>query len=219
MMVVPTTRSVTTVDKLSVEAKINESVVSTNVVDNAVGVPEVKRKWFVGIVRRNTEKVSSERLQQIGIRSFVATQKEQRVWRNGRKKTIERVVITTIVFVYATEQERMETMRAGIINRYMVDHSSKVNQYGRHSIAVVSDREIESLQFMLYHSNNPVDFTNDPILVGENVRVVRGPLKGFEGKVVELNSSLHVYVSLNFLGSAITRISLDDIQREKEFKT
>lgn len=206
-------------DKLSVEAKINESVVSTNVVDNAVGVPEVKRKWFVGIVRRNTEKVSSERLQQIGIRSFVATQKEQRVWRNGRKKTIERVVITTIVFVYATEQERMETMRAGIINRYMVDHSSKVNQYGRHSIAVVSDREIESLQFMLFHSNNPVDFTNDPILVGENVRVVRGPLKGFEGKVVELNSSLHVYVSLNFLGSAITRISLDDIQREKEFKT
>lgn len=203
----------TTVDKLSVEAKINESVVSTNVVDNAVGVPEVKRKWFVGIVRRNTEKVSSERLQQIGIRSFVATQKEQRVWRNGRKKTIERVVITTIVFVYATEQERMDTMRAGIINRYMVDHSSKVNQYGRHSIAVVSDREIESLQFMLFHSNNPVDFTNDPILVGENVRVVRGPLKGFEGKVVELNSSLHVYVSLNFLGSAITRISFDDIQR------
>ncbi len=200
-------------DKLSVEAKINESVVSTNVVDNAVGVPEVKRKWFVGIVRRNTEKVSSERLQQIGIRSFVATQKEQRVWRNGRKKTIERVVITTIVFVYATEQERMDTMRAGIINRYMVDHSSKVNQYGRHSIAVVSDREIESLQFMLFHSNNPVDFTNDPILVGENVRVVRGPLKGFEGKVVELNSSLHVYVSLNFLGSAITRISFDDIQR------
>lgn len=219
MIGVPITRSVTTVDKLSVEAKINESVVSTNVVDNAVGVPEVKRKWFVGIVRRNTEKVSSERLQQIGVKSFVATQKEQRVWRNGRKKTIERVVITTIVFVYATEQERMETMRAGIINRYMVDHSSKVNQYGRHSIAVVSDREIESLQFMLYHSNNPVDFTNDPILVGENVRVVRGPLKGFEGKVVELNSSLHVYVSLNFLGSAITRISLDDIQREKEFKT
>ena len=213
MIGVPITRSVTTVDKLSVEAKINESVVSTNVVDNAVGVPEVKRKWFVGIVRRNTEKVSSERLQQIGIRSFVATQKEQRVWRNGRKKTIERVVITTIVFVYATEQERMDTMRAGIINRYMVDHSSKVNQYGRHSIAVVSDREIESLQFMLFHSNNPVDFTNDPILVGENVRVVRGPLKGFEGKVVELNSSLHVYVSLNFLGSAITRISFDDIQR------
>lgn len=57
-------------------------------VDGAVGVPEAK--WFVAIVNSRHEKLVAEKLQTTGIETYVATQKEMRVWANGRRKIVDR---------------------------------------------------------------------------------------------------------------------------------
>ncbi|MDE7189270.1 MAG: transcriptional regulator, partial [Muribaculaceae bacterium] len=54
---------------------------------------------------RNEKKVA-ESLKESGITSYVATQKEMKVWKNGKRKTIDRVVIPSVVFVHCTEKER-----------------------------------------------------------------------------------------------------------------
>lgn len=182
-----------------------------NVVDNAVGVTE--RKWFVGIVKRNTEKAAADKLTAKGIENYVAIQRENRIWRNGRKAEIDRVVINTIVFVKVTEKERMQVLNDGIINRFMINPAAPTNRFGRRQPATVRDEEIETLRFMLYNSDSKVDFTAEPLMPGEKIRVVRGTLKGFEGNVIEQNGANYVCVALDMLGYAMTQISLEDIQR------
>ncbi len=76
----------------------------TDVVDDAVGVE--KSYWFVAIVNHNSEKRSSEKLNNMNIENYLPTQTELRVWRNGRKAKVDRIVIPSIIFVYCTEQKR-----------------------------------------------------------------------------------------------------------------
>ena len=53
-------------------------------VDGAVGVPEAK--WFVAIVNSRHEKSVAEKLENLGYNTYVATQKELHIWKNGRRK-------------------------------------------------------------------------------------------------------------------------------------
>ena len=62
---------------------------------------ESSSQWFVAIVATNSEKACRDRLVALGHEAWLASQEEMRVWRNGRRSTVERVVIPLMVFVYA----------------------------------------------------------------------------------------------------------------------
>ena len=68
----------------------------TDVVDGAVGVEETH--WYVAIVNNNSERSVAERLKDRGMEgayeSYVPIQREKRVWKNGRKKEIDRVLLS-----------------------------------------------------------------------------------------------------------------------------
>ena len=91
-------------------------------VDGAVGVPEAK--WFVAIVNSRHEKSVAEKLQTTGLETYVATQKEMRVWANGRRKIVDRVVVPSMVFVKCTEQERRKIVNLPYVNRFLVNRSA-----------------------------------------------------------------------------------------------
>lgn len=196
---------------LSAKEKSNTHVMSATDVDNAVGVP--KRNWYVAVVRRNTEKACREKLEQMGYECYVATQNELRQWKNGQRKTIERVVISTIVFIKTTEQQRLQLVKEPFINRFMTNRLGKVNNFGRHPIATIPDKEMNTLKFMLYNSEHPVSFIDSPLKKGERIRVVRGSLKGLEGNVCETSDATYVMADLNILGCAVVRVSIEDIER------
>lgn len=69
-------------------------------VDDAVGVE--KANWYVAIVNNRSEKVTAEKLSNEGYEAYVASQEEYRLWRNGKKKKIDRVVIPSMVFLHCT---------------------------------------------------------------------------------------------------------------------
>ena len=81
-----------------------EVATALNGVDDAVGVSETK--WFVAIVNSRHEKSVADKLHTTGIETYVATQKEMRVWANGRRKIVDRVVVPSMVFVKCTEKAR-----------------------------------------------------------------------------------------------------------------
>lgn len=180
------------------------------VVGDAVGVTD--RQWFVALVGQNTEKACRERLQQAGYDCYVATQQELRQWRNGRRTTVERVVITGVVFVHVSEQERRQIVTLPFVKRFLTDRTRQTVG-GLHPLATVSKQEMQQLRFMLYQSDYPVLFASHQPRQGDRIRVVRGQLKGFEGSVTrDPGGDSFVVASLGILGCAMVQVPLEDVQ-------
>lgn len=180
-------------------------------VDGAVGVPEAK--WFVAIVNSRHEKSVAEKLQPTGIETYVAVQKEMRVWANGRRKIVDRVVIPSMVFVKCSEQQRRQIVNLPYVNRFLVNRS--VNSDGLNKpVAVIGDAEIRKLKFMLGQSDSPIEFAPIEFRVNDNVRVIRGSLCGLVGEIRSASDGTNtLLVSLPLLGGATVHIDPRDVER------
>lgn len=180
-------------------------------VGSAVGVE--KGRWFVAIVKHNTEKASGEKLAKLGYESYVPIQEEMRVWKNGRKAKVERVVIPSVVFVLCTEEVRKEVVNLPFISRFMTNKAGNLTQLGHRPLATIPDSQIEKLRFMLGHSEVPVVFSPAPYKKGDLVRVIRGGLLGLVGEVQRIDDRhSEIIVSLDFLGNA--RLAIETINVE-----
>lgn len=179
---------------------------------DAVGVScRLPRRWYVAVVNHNTEKVAGRKLSALGYESYVPVQKETRIWRDGRRRTVERVVIPSRVFVRCTETQRLrDVVRQPYVNRFMTDRAIGS---GRSSVAVVSDKEIETLRFILYNTDSRVVIDPSPLRVGDKVRVARGCMSGLEGLVCDGPGNATVAIRLDVLGYALLEISRDDLER------
>ena len=62
------------------------------------------KRWVAVLVQMNCEKKVASKLDKLGVTNYVPIQKEEHQW-SDRKKTIERVVIPMIVFVYLSSNE------------------------------------------------------------------------------------------------------------------
>lgn len=184
----------------------------TDVVDGAVGMPE--RFWFVAIVNHNSEKQASERLSKMGVINYLPTQSEIRVWRNGRKSKVDRVVIPATIFVYCTEQMRRVVVGLPFISRFMTNHAGSRKGSSNKPLAIIANDEIERLKFMLGQSDVPVKVVAGQFKHGDRVRVIRGSLAGLEGVVMDLRESKsELIVALSIIGCAKLTIDTLDLER------
>lgn len=180
-------------------------------VGEAVGVE--KRQWFVAIVGHNTEKASKQRLEAQGYDCYVASQQEVRVWRNGRRAKVDRVVIPSTLFIHCSERERRNIVALPYINRFMTDRAKSKSASACRLPAVIPDQEIATLRFMLDQSDTPVTFSSIPFGIGAKVRVIRGKLAGLEGEVLSSDDAdSDLYVGIDMLGYAKVTISPLDLE-------
>lgn len=178
-------------------------------VGDAVGV---SASWYVALVGHNTERAAAKRLAARGVDAYVAIQREWRVWRNGKKAQIERVVIPCMVFVRCSERERLQIVNESYIYRFMTDKAGTPTAYGR-PVARIPDWQIAKLRFMLGNSDEPVGFTGAPLKRGDMVRVIRGSLRGLEGRLqTDADGNATLTVAIDFLGGASVRISPTDVE-------
>ena len=183
---------------------------ATQGVDGAVGVSDVK--WYVAIVNPRHEKSVVDKLLEINIKSFAATQKEARVWANGKRKIIDRVVIPSLVFIHCTEQKRREIVKQPYILRFMVNRAATPGSLCR-PVAVIPDAEIDKLMFMLGQSETPVNFSPQIYKVKDNVRVIRGPFRNLVGEITENSDGTHTLsVGFSILGGATVKIDPHDVE-------
>ena len=173
---------------------------------DAVGVPQPK--WYIAIVNNNSEKEVRERLNKLGYDSYVATQRQTRIWKNGRRASVEAVVIRTIVFIHCTEKERRQIVALPYINRFMTDRATTAQRVP----ATVPEREMHILRFILGNSDTPVTIEERPLRKGDHVKVVRGSLMGLEGEIIDTEPSTELVVRLDILGCA--RLNIDRLSVE-----
>ena len=189
-----------------------------NVTDDAVGLshsensPKEPKNWFIALVRHNSEKTLRDLFSSKGVETYVATQQRLRVSPSGRKKWVERVILPSKVFIKCSEKQRLEIVNNPYIYRFMMDPSSK-DEKGFRKVAVVPDNEIKTLMYMLNQSDYPVDFIETCYKLNDSVRIIRGSLKGLEGKVLESSeTNKDVILHLDILGSARISIPASDLQ-------
>ena len=149
------------------------------------------KKWYVAYVLSRHEKKTAERLTKMGIENFLPVQEEIRQWAHRRQK-VTRVVIPMMIFVHATPQERAEVLTLSSVSRYMVLR-------GEHTPSVIPALRFK---FMLDSSEEAVEMCSTPLAPGEMVRVIKGPLAGMEGELVNVDGRSKVVVRLEMLGCA-----------------
>lgn len=174
-----------------------------------------QKQWFVAMVSPRTEMKCAESLYRHGYETYVASQPEERTWSRGRKKIVDRVVISSMVFVKTTEQERLAVVAHNpYVKRFLVDRSRERNSYGRSPVAVISDREIDLLRYMLRDSDNYVEYQERHFTAGDRVKVLRGTLAGVEGVVRRYGDDrTELFVDLDILGSVKVMISESDVEK------
>lgn len=187
---------------------------ATQGVGDAEGVAD--RKWFVAIVNNNTEKAAQERLEKQGYETYVAKQEVTRIWKNGRKRKVDKVLLPTLVFIKCTERERKEIVTLPYINRFMTNKAGASTTSATKPLATIPQKEIETMRFMLGQSDIPVTFVETPYKINDRVVIVRGSLRGLEGEVVgTIDGKSHIVVRIDILGTAKVAIDPVNLQPEK----
>lgn len=192
-------------------------LMSANVADDAVGMPEPEKKnWYIAIVGHRTERMCSKRLTDLGYQSYVASQWEVRRWRNGRTQRAERIVLPARVFVRATEYERLRhIVNLPYINRFVTDPARKETPDSWAPVAVIPDQELDAFRRMLGQDELPVFLEDSRIQYtqGERVRVTAGQLAGMEGIVrIVSGDKRRLCISLDILGHAFVEIDKNFIE-------
>ena len=187
------------------------SITTVNDTADAVGLPNSAQKhWFIAVVKHGNEKICGKVLTDLGYENYVPFQRELRQYASGRRKWVDRLVLTSKVFVRTTEDDRLKNVvTLPVIYRFMVDPSRHSNNMGHASAAIIPDREMDIFRRMLEQDELPVTIneTGAVFSEGDKVRVVAGKLSGLEGTVIRTVEGKHrLYVALDILGSASVEI-------------
>lgn len=153
-----------------------------------------ERHWYVAYTKLFHERKTAENLQKMGIRSFVPVREEIHQW-SQRKKKVMKVLIPQMIFIYGTNEERLEALSLPAISHYMVLR-------GEHAPAIIPDEQMERFMFMVDYSDETIEMFTSPLEVGQTVKVIKGPLSGLEGELIEIEGKTKIVVRLDLLGSA-----------------
>lgn len=164
-----------------------------------------ERRWLAAYVRMHHEKKVRDRLQAMGITTFLPLQTEVRQW-SDRKKKVDRVLIPMMIFVYVNRVEQLQVLQLPAVMRYLVLR-------GESGPTQIPEAQMEAFRFMVDHSETPVSFNECTFQPGEQVRVVRGPLTGLTGELLTVGDQSSIVIRINRLGCASVEMNLSMIER------
>lgn len=182
-----------------------------------------RQYWFVAVVRPNNERSCCDRLENmfkvdgqktIDFETYLPLHKELHVWRNGRKKMIERNLCPKYIFIRCTEPVRKSLkIQAPFINRFLINRSASPDEHGRYPFAYVPDDQMAILKIVAADPN--IYATIDPrkLEVGMKVRVIAGSLKDVEGYIYENpDGRTSLVIWIDSLGCAKIDIPLEYLE-------
>ena len=166
-----------------------------------IGSPDAQ--WFAVWTRSRQEKVAAAMLDMVGVDHFLPLKSELRQW-SDRKQTVSVPLFCGYLFVRMnpTKDSRLEVLKAPGIAGFVGNSSGPLP---------IPDQQIEDIRTIL---GRRIDCTVIPILEeGDRVRVVRGPLTGIEGRLLQSNSSSRLLISIEMLHKSIAvSLSSQDVE-------
>ena len=162
-----------------------------------------QKKWHIFYLRPRTEKLVCRDLTGLNYEVFFPVVPSIRVWKNRQKKKVELPLFPNYLFVYTFEHELYDIKRLPRVVTF-------VSHGGRPS--TLSVKEIEAVKRML--GLEAAISVETKFCKGELVRIISGPLAGYEGVLVRQNGknrfgiqleAIHHTVFIDIGGSALEK--------------
>lgn len=162
------------------------------------------KNWYVAYVKPNLERKDAQIISKLGFDTYVATQRVWHQW-SDRRKLIDKVVITQIVFVRCDFKEAAKIERLSFIFHLL--HKPGTRQY-----ATIPNKQIEDLRTVLKNADESVTFSADKFSKGETVSIRFGKFAGITGTVEKIDAdSDYLTIAIDFLGYAKVKIKAEDL--------
>lgn len=143
--------------------------------------------WYVARTHHGAELGVRNRLTVLGVENFVPTRRRKASRGHGM---VEEPLLTCLVFLRTTKAEALNLIHfQGVKADYLQDCATR-------QMMVVPDKQMDDFRRVLDASLEEGGLVDVPLRPGERVRVVRGALRGVEGRVLELQGKYYVVVSL-----------------------
>ncbi len=158
--------------------------------------PATNCRWYALYTRSRYEKRAHLLLQEAGIKAYLPLIKTWRVW-SDRKKQVEVPLLSSYIFVHTdvTDQNTYYNIlnTPGVV-RFITFEGKAVS---------IPDTQIAALQ-RLNSEGIDMECMEDNPEPGKPVRVVSGPMKGFQGEVISVGKNKKLILRLDNLDKCIT---------------
>ena len=163
------------------------------------------RRWLAAYTRMHHEKKVRDRLTDMGIECFLPTQIVERQW-SDRKKKVEQPLISMMIFVYVDAVEQRQVLELPAVLRYMVLR-------GEHQPTEIPHRQMERFRFMVDQSDSAVNFQECNLEIGQEVRVIKGPLMGLTGQLITIKGKSSIAIQIDRVGCATVEMSVTMVEK------
>lgn len=181
---------------------INENTSAANV---TVDREACQKFWIAAYTRPKSEKKAASEIENLGIETYLPVQTEIRQW-SDRKKKIDVVVIPNVIFIHLEDKDISIVRQHSLIIRILT-------LPGRKQPAHIPSEQIDNLKFMLSESDSSVIFCPYEFKEKDNVKVIRGNLKGLRGIVQRISDSKSTLtICIDFLGGAMVELPNADLE-------
>lgn len=160
--------------------------------------------WHAVYTRMHHERKTADRLTRQDIQTYMPVQTIMRQW-SDRNKTVEVLVIPTLFFMRIPKNKQLHVLRDPSVSRFLTVSGEKIP-------AITPGQQMEQFHFMVGRANSPIKIDPDKLVAGDQVRVMKGSLKGLEGTFIKQQGRCMLYIQLDQLGNAGIVISASDVE-------
>jgi transcriptional antiterminator RfaH len=148
--------------------------------------------WFAVYTLPRAEKKVHAELVKKGISVYLPLLRTLRQW-SDRKKWVEEPLFRSYIFVNIPDSQYFDVLNTPGIIRYITFEGKAVP---------IPPLQIEAVRFFL-SSDDPQPENLEQYIPGQPVEVIKGPLKGLFGELVQLAGRQKVKVEISTIGQSI----------------
>lgn len=154
--------------------------------------PAGEKQWYVLYLRPRTEDRVCRTLAKLGYEVFLPVIQIIRIWKNRQKRKIQHPLFPNYLFVFTHAHELYAIRRLAHVVSYIASGGIP---------STISEGEIEGIRRMLslgHAISVETKFSN-----GACVRIVSGPLKGYEGVLVKQHGRTRFGIQLKAINHSV----------------
>lgn len=160
-------------------------------------------KWYAVYTHPRAEKRAYAQLLEKGIETYLPLLRTLRQW-SDRKKWVEEPLFRSYLFVYVSEKEYFDVLNTPGVVRYITFEGKAVP---------VPQKQIDAIKYFLNEETPETLPDPSSLAPGQTVEIVRGPLNGLKGELVDMQGQHKVRIQIDALGQYLhLSIAISDLK-------
>ncbi|MCB8999465.1 MAG: UpxY family transcription antiterminator [Bacteroidales bacterium] len=152
----------------------------------------MQKLWYAIYTKSRNEKRVAELLTKQGIENYLPLMKKIRIW-SDRKKSVEMPLFNSYIFVHIDEKEYYECIKVQGVVKFVSFERKRVS---------IPDYQIEAIKKYVETGEELIPNEGE-YTPGKKVRVIRGGMKGLEGRLTEVLGKQRVKVEIESIQQSL----------------